>query len=208
MKKILTILFLCATPVSAQEVESLPGMQEVMAEMVKGRYRARESSATAWDESDVLVTSAHIDAIIEGEICNNPLRDVKFVGKDEIKPVIWRQPLAMEPAEFRGLLRILDEGRTMEMNIEIKSQGLVLRNTTIKINNESFPYVWLGAGKVIKGMSGGPVVAKNDGAVLGIIMGRPVKGLKKYEDVESKYTDLNLFIPYNVLKEVWKECKR
>jgi len=57
-------------------------------------------------------------------------------------------------------------------------------------------------------MSGGPVVAKNDGAVLGIIMGRPVKGLKKYEDVESKYTDLNLFIPYNVLKEVWKECKR
>jgi len=69
MKKILTIIFFCLTPAYAQEVEPLPGIQEVMTEMVKGKYRARESSATAWDESDVLVTSTYLASTTSNGTC-------------------------------------------------------------------------------------------------------------------------------------------
>ena len=55
-------------------------------------------------------------------------------------------------------------------------------------------------------MSGGPVIAINDGAILGIIVGKPAPGLKKYSVEEAKYQDLNFFVPYSTVKEVWEEC--
>jgi hypothetical protein len=68
-------------------------------------------------------------------------------------------------------------------------------------------WLWLGTGTVIKGMSGGPVVADSDGSIVGIVMGRPAKGLKKYQFEENKYGDLTLFVPYDVVDFVWRNCK-
>ena len=190
---------------AAQETRPLPGMGEVMAAMVKGQYKAREASASPW-QNEVVVTSAHIDAIVENEICTNEVFDTKFVKQFNIKAPKWRDPRAAEEIELLGKMEILSEDRTMSMTVDIRSLGFVLRNTVIGHEGKKLDYVWLGAGKVIKGMSGGPVVALSDGAIVGIIMGRPIPGLKKYEKEEAKYKDLYLFVPYNTIKTVWESC--
>lgn len=190
---------------AAQETRPLPGMGEVMAAIVKGQYKAREASASPW-QNEVVVTSAHIDAIVENEICTNEVFDTKFVKQFNIKAPKWRDPRAAEEIELLGKMEILSEDRTMSMTVDIRSLGFVLRNTVIGHEGKKLDYVWLGAGKVIKGMSGGPVVALSDGAIVGIIMGRPIPGLKKYEKEEAKYKDLYLFVPYNTIKTVWESC--
>ena len=199
-------LFLIVCPIAySQETRPLPGMGEVMAEMVKGQYRAREASASTW-QKEVVVTSAHIDAVIENEICTNRIFDTKFVKQFNIAAPKWRDPRAAEEIELLGKMEILSEDRTMSMTVDIRSLGFVLRNTVVGHEGRKLDYVWLGAGKVIKGMSGGPVVALSDGAIVGIIMGRPVPGLKKYAVEEDKYKDLYLFVPYNTIKTVWESC--
>ena len=202
----LTLFILLFIPLAkAQETRPLPGMQEAMADMVTGKYRAREASASPWNE-DILVTASHIDAVIENEVCNSPYFDTKFVHKTTGQSVTWRQPIAMEDVEFHGKLTIVNETRTMSMDVEMKSLGKALRNTYITHNGKELDFVWLGAGKVIKGMSGGPVIAVSDGAIVGMIIGMPVPGLRKYTVEEDKYHDLNLFVPYKTVKEVWENC--
>ena len=204
----LFILFLIPfAKTQAQETVPLPGMQEAMADMVKGKFRARESSASPWNE-EILVTAAHIEAVIENEICNDPDFDTKFVRKLTGQSVKWRQPISMEDVELHGKLTILSEDRTMSMVVDMQSLGKALRNTVIYHKGNQLSYLWLGSGKVIKGMSGGPVIAISDGAVLGIIVGKPAPGLKKYSIEEAKYQDLNLFVPYNTIKEVWEQCNK
>jgi hypothetical protein len=206
--KVFIFLLLAFCPIAfGQETRPLPGMQEAMAEMVKGKYRSREASASPW-QNEIIVTSAHIDAVIENEICTNNAFDTKFVKQFNVQSPKWRDPRAAEEVELLGKLNIISEDRTMSMTVDIRSLGFVLRNTVVGHEGKKLDYVWLGAGKVIKGMSGGPVVALSDGAIVGIIMGRPVSGLKKYEREEAKYQDLYLFVPYNTLKSVWESCPK
>lgn len=207
MRTIVFFLFLICPLAFGQETRPLPGMGEAMAEMVKGKYRAREASASPW-QNEVVVTSAHIDAVIENEICTNNVFDTKFVKQFNVQAPKWRDPKAAEEVELLGKLTIISEDRTMSMVVDIRSLGFVLRNTVIGHEGKKLDYVWLGAGKVIKGMSGGPVIALTDGAVVGIIMGRPISGLKKYAVEEAKYQDLYLFVPYNTLKTVWESCSQ
>ena len=206
--KVFIFLLLAFCPIAfGQETRPLPGMQEAMAEMVKGKYRSRKASASPW-QNEIIVTSAHIDAVIENEICTNNAFDTKFVKQFNVQSPKWRDPRAAEEVELLGKLNIISEDRTMSMTVDIRSLGFVLRNTVVGHEGKKLDYVWLGAGRVIKGMSGGPVVALSDGAIVGIIMGRPVSGLKKYEREEAKYQDLYLFVPYNTLKSVWESCPK
>ena len=86
--KVFLFLLLAFCPLAfGQETRSLPGMQEAMAEMVKGKYRSREASASPW-QNEILVTSAHIDAVIENEICTNNVFDTKFVKQFNVQSPI------------------------------------------------------------------------------------------------------------------------
>ena len=182
------------------------GMQDIMAEIVTGKYRMKQGSAAPWT-NEVVATSAHINALIEGELCQSKEFDVKFV-KQETQFAKWRDPVAFEELTYKGKIEATSEDRKMTMVIESNSVGLALRRTVIYWNGEKADWVWLGTGIVVKGMSGGPVIAKSDGAIVGIVMGRPAKGLKKYAFEEEKYGDLTIFVPYSVVDFVWRNCER
>lgn len=209
MKKLLTLAAatLATTAFAQDELVEPKGMQDIMAEVVTGKYRMKQASAAPWDV-DVVTTSAHINAFIDGEICNSPEFDVKFVKQQTSRLLAkWRNPIGFESVTYKGKLEITSEDRTMTMLMESNSKGMVLRRTVVYSGGQKLNWLWLGTGTVIKGMSGGPVVADSDGSIVGIVMGRPAKGLKKYQFEENKYGDLTLFVPYDVVDFVWRNCK-
>jgi len=200
---LLTLLF--SYPTSAQEVDSLPGMEEAMAEMVKAKYRSRESSASPW-QSNVIVTAAHIDSIIPNELCTYNIYDTKFVEQNNLQTVKWRSPVVNEDVEMLGKLTILSEDKQMSIVMEIKVIGKVLRETSAIYKGNILDFLWLGSGMTIKGMSGGPVVSLNDGAIVGMVIGRPAPGIARYKEDRAKYQELFFFVPYDTINNAWKNC--
>jgi len=206
MRTIILFFFLFFSYSStAQEINSLPAMEEAMADMVRAKYRSREASASPW-EPNVLVTAAHIDSIIENELCTNGVYDTKFVKQFNIQSVKWRSPIAGEDVEMLGKLNILSEDRTMSITMDIRVLGKVLHNTSASYKGNTLDFLWLGAGKTVKGMSGGPVVSLDDGAIVGMIMGRPAPGIARYEEDRAKYQELFFFVPYETIKDAWDVC--
>lgn len=206
MRTITLIFFLFFSySTAAQEIDSLPGMDEAMADMVRAKYRSRESSASPW-EPNVLVTAAHIDSIIENELCTNGVYDTKFVKQFNIQSVKWRSPIINEDVELLGKLNILSEDKQMSIIMDIKVIGKVLYNTSASYKGNILDFLWLGAGKTIKGMSGGPVVSLDDGAIVGMIIGRPAPKIARYEEDRAKYQELFFFVPYNTIKDAWDVC--
>ena len=207
------LLTLALTPIAVaqyqypDEITEPKGMQDIMAEIVSGKYRMKQASAAPWSD-EVVATSAHIEAFIENELCKSEDFDVKFVNKATNQIAKWRDPVGFEPLQYKGKLEVLSEDRKMSMVMESTSEGIALRRTVVYWKGEKVDWLWLGTGTVIRGMSGGPVIASSDGSVVGIIMGRPAKGLKKYAFEEEKYGDLTLIVPYSVVDYVWRNCKK
>lgn len=205
-----SLVVLLALPAFTQnkdEIVEPVGMKEIMADIVVGKYRSKQASAAPWS-SDTVATSAHLQAVVENEICNSYDFDVKFVSKNTNAQPRWRDPIPFEQVEYKGKLRILSNDKSSEMLMESTSSGIVLRKTVSYWRGKEIDWVWLGTGMVIKGMSGGPVIATSDGSVVGIIMGRPAKGLEKYEFERNKYGDLTIFVPYSIVDYVWRNCNK
>ncbi len=62
---------------------------------------------------------------------------------------------------------------------------------------------WIATGKIMAGMSGGPVIADEDGKFAGIVMGqtassnlRKLFGFKRYA----------VFVPFQTIQASWESC--
>lgn len=196
-----------AQPQVEEEIAEAPGMKDLMALMVRGKYKMREASATPWESDDIIVTSAHINAYVENEICNDSDKDVKFI-QQEAKFANWREPVSYEDVEYIGRIEILSEDRTFDMVMNSRSQGKVLHKTVLGFKGQATNNFWIGSGFTVKGMSGGPVVAKSDGKVVGIIVGAVAKSVKRFDQYREKYgQDLTVIVPYSTVYSVWQGCR-
>lgn len=196
-----------AQPQVEEEIAEAPGMKDLMALMVRGKYKMKEASATPWEYDNIIVTSAHIDAYVENEICNDADRDVKFV-QSKADFANWREPVSYEGVEYIGRIEILSEDRTFDMVMNSKSQGKVLHKTVLGFRGQVTNNFWIGSGFTVKGMSGGPVVAKSDGKVVGIIVGAVSKSVKRFDQYREKYgQDLTVVVPYSTVYSVWQGCR-
>lgn len=205
MKKILLALLLISPAFAQEEIAQPPGMQELMAEMVRGKYRMKEASASPWEE-EIIVTSAHIDAYVYGEICENKEADVKFVNNGTTQIAEWREPNAYEDVMYVGFFQIEEtETKKPMVSIQTKTSGKILHKTTLGFRGTPTNNFWIGAGMTIKGMSGGPVVA-SDGKIVGILVGAVSSKVPRFQDYFNKFGPLTVIVPYSKINEVWQKC--
>ena len=75
--------------------------------------------------------------------------------------------------------------------------------TPLAWQGEAANSFWISTGKVLAGMSGGPVVAEDDGKFVGIVMGTTdsstlgkLFGFKRYA----------VFIPFQIIQASWESC--
>jgi hypothetical protein len=205
MKKILLALLLISPAFAQEEITQPPGMQQLMAEMVQGKYRMKEASASPWKE-EIIVTSAHIDAYVKEELCSNKEADVKFVNNGTEQRAEWREPNAYEDVMYVGFFQIqeTETDKTM-VSIQTKTSGKILHKTTLGFRGTVTNNFWIGAGMTVKGMSGGPVVA-SDGKIVGIIVGAVSPNAKRFQNYFEKYGPLTVVVPYSKIDETWNEC--
>jgi len=206
-----SLVALLVCPVFAQSIPTddiveSPGMRELMALTVRGKFRMREASASPWEQDNIIVTSAHIDAYVENELCNDFNRDIKFV-EHESEFANWRDPVSYEDVEYIGRMEVLSEDKSFDMVMESRSQGKVLHKTVLGFRGQPTNNFWIGSGFTVKGMSGGPVKAKSDGKVVGVIVGAVSKNVKRFDNYREKYgQDLTVVVPYETVKAVWSKC--
>ena len=177
-----------------------------MAEMVRGKYRMKEASASPWEE-EIIVTSAHIDAFVAGEMCESKEVDVKFVNNGTEQKAEWREPDAYEDVTYIGFFEI-EETKTENtmVSIQTKTPGKILHKTTLGFRGAETNNFWIGAGMTVKGMSGGPVVA-SDGKIVGILVGAVSPKVKRFEEYFEKFGPLTVIVPYSKIDEVWQKCR-
>jgi len=205
MKKILLALLFISPAFAQEEIAQPPGMQELMAEMVRGRYRMKEASASPWEE-EIIVTSAHIDAYVKGELCSSKEADVKFVNNGTEQRAEWREPNAYEDVMYVGFFQIEDTTSSKPMmSIQTKTSGKILHKTVLGFRGEPTNNFWIGAGMTVKGMSGGPVVAA-DGKIVGILVGAVSLKVKRFQEYFEKFGPLTVVVPYSKIDEVWQKC--
>jgi hypothetical protein len=205
MKKILLAALLISPAFAQEEIAQPPGMQQLMAEMVQGKYRMKEASASPWEE-EIVVTSAHIDAYVENQICESKVADVKFVNNGTTQIAEWRDPNSYEDVMYVGFFKIeeTETDKTM-MSIQTKTSGKILHKTTLGFRGEPTNNFWIGSGMVIKGMSGGPVIA-SDGKIIGILVGAVSPKVPRFQDYFDKFGPLTVIVPYSKIDEVWQKC--
>ncbi|MDC3266519.1 hypothetical protein OAU13_01190 [bacterium] len=204
------LVALLASSVIAQtnDVVDSPGMKELMVLTVQGKFRMREASATPWEQKNIIVTSAHINAEIVNELCTNKEKDVKFISEQGIDNASWRNPIPDEKVTYVGRIEVLSEDKSFDMVMVTKSEGKVIENIPLGFNGKVTNDFWIGQGFTVKGMSGGPVIAASDKKVVGIIVGSISKSAKRFDTYRKKYgEDLTVVVPYNVVDVVWRSCK-
>ena len=205
MKKIILALLLISPAFAQEEITQPPGMQELMAEMVRGKYRMKEASASPWQE-EIIVTSSHIDAYVENEICENAEMDVKFVRNGTNQKAEWREPQVMEDVTYIGFFEIQDTKTEKPMvSIQTKTPGKILHKTMLGFRGTPTDKFWIGAGMTVKGMSGGPVMA-SDGKIVGILVGAINPKVKRFQEYSDKFGPLTVVVPYSKIDEVWQSC--
>lgn len=204
------LVALLASSVFAQsnDVVDSPGMRELMVLTVQGKFRMREASATPWKEDKVIVTSAHINAEIVNELCTNKEKDVKFIAEQSVDKGNWRDPIPNENVTYIGRIEVLSEDKSFDMVMNTKSDGKIIENIPLGFQGKVTNDFWIGQGFTVKGMSGGPVVAKSDNKVVGIIVGSIAKNVKRFDNYREVYgDDLTVVVPYSVVDTVWRTCK-
>jgi hypothetical protein len=150
----------------------------------------------------VVVTAAHIDAEHKKALCTNKMEDVAFVvtHKEVPQSVIWRDPVEGEPIEYVGKQSVggLIIGYASDSYTETTMNGVA--NGTMTVGNwyGNDKVFASGTGRVKKGMSGGSVISKVDGARLGIIV-----GYGRDTETQEYYT---VFTPASIIKQQWLEC--
>lgn len=131
------------------------------------------------------ITAKHVDNIKNGIKCSTGC-DLVFFKKNANnfnQTIKWRDPIVGE--------KIIITGNSVSNRI-VKKEGIVLKDI-ITPDKESKFYYFLNSANSLDGMSGGPVFAKSDGAIVGMTIGAlnyDFNGLQK---------QTSIFIPYHLI---------
>lgn len=100
---------------------------------------------------------------------------------------------------------IIENGKKGTINNfkTVTHKAKVLWQKTLSWQGEVTNLFWIATGKVMAGMSGGPVIADEDGKFAGIVMGqtassnlRKLFGFKRYA----------VFVPFQTIQASWESC--
>lgn len=154
-------------------------------------------SGSNW-KPGIIVTAAHVEGHITNAFCEDKFHDVAFIKTSKIVPENkWRDPVEGEPLVYVGkVFEPIYLGQLREREVTVN--GKALENMPADWQNSSRMF-YTGTGQVIKGMSGGSVVSRDDGSILGIINGI---------GVDSNGDRFTLFTPTSVINQVWESCAK
>lgn len=154
-----------------------------------GAYQLNASSIQL--TNDIALTAKHVSSIENGYKCSVSCDLVFFKNKSNHfdKNLKWRDPIFGE--------EIISVGNSLN-NITIKRSGIVL-DRAIKPSEDSKFLYYLNTARTESGMSGGPVYAVSDGAIVGMTIGiisKDFSGIKK---------NTSIFIPYHIIKNEYNK---
>lgn len=155
------------------------------------------ASATQWNE-DYAVTVSHTPFLpYEKFSCSTKCDLIFFKHKADGKIPLWRESQAWEEIVAKGASPYLTGA---------KGEGRVYPAPFLNTNEKSGVLYGIHDAPIVKGMSGGPVVAA-DGKVVGINMGiysTSLNGEWKKHPGLAGAKRISIFVPYATILREWK----
>lgn len=165
---------------------------------VFGGFGMWMASAVQWNE-DYAVTVSHTPFLpYEKFSCSTGCDLIFFRHKANGKIPTWREAQAWEEIRALGASPYL---------VGAKGEGKVYPAPFLNTNEKSGVLYGIHDAPIVKGMSGGPVVAAADGKIVGINMGiysTSLNGEWKKHPGLAGAKRISVFVPYAVIEKEWK----
>ncbi|MCY1296612.1 hypothetical protein D9M71_33810 [compost metagenome] len=147
-------------------------------------------SAVQWND-DYAVTVAHIPLLSNRMYACSTRCDLAFIRHPANAPVPhWRQAKVGEFITALGLSPLF---------LPVRSGGRVAPMPFVNIDESNGERYAIHDAALVKGMSGGPVIADSDGSVLGINVGFTSHPLQP-----ESLKRLSIFVPYSIIEREWR----